>query len=163
MDEAQVKELQDKLAAMEAKVSETTTAFGAIQTQADTYKTRLVDHYRSNALTGLIDEELAKLAPPIELDEQGNITSESASALGEWRKTKKHFFAAAVEAPSTGTTKPTDKTTTTIPKAPAVSGAQTTAVTWDYWEDMEKNRPEEFARKQREYVEWGKKQPRYRG
>lgn len=158
--EERIKELEAQLAAAEAKVNETTTALTAYQTKAERYQARLIDHYRQNGLSGLIDEELAKLAPPIELDEDGNITTDSATALGEWRKSKSHFFAPA-PAPKAQEpeAKPENKVTV---KTPAITTGTTNSITWDYWDEMERTRPEEFARKQREYVAWASQQQGYR-
>ena len=73
-----VARLQKSVKAVEAKVSK--------------YEGTVRKQVESRVFADIIDPDLAKLAPPIELDSDGEITASSAEAINKWKSEKAHFF-----------------------------------------------------------------------
>ena len=132
-----------------SSVDALTASLEQLQTQAGTYQQNLVAVHQGTLLSGLIDPDLAGLAPKVELGTDGQPTAESVTAIHSWREGKAHFFKAP-ESPGAPTIPPaTPPRTSTPPVDPG--GNQ---FSWKYWGDMEKDDPHEFQKQQPAYIAW---------
>lgn len=146
---SEIQELKAKLEAAEKKVGEITSAKAQLETRLGKVEGKLKDHYRRSVLSGLVDEDLYQLAPAVEIDEDGDITGTSASALSEWRKKKAALFQSATTDSKSGTQ--------TLPKVPPAGGTSN-QLTWEYWEKLKQDNYAEYAARQAEYINWARTQ-----
>ena len=128
--------------------------------QVTAFKTALVDVHRSSMLKGLIDPDVAGLAPALDVDATGKVTEDSRKALEAWKASKSHFFKPAEGTRTEVVANPLVKPTP--PSTPAVDAAGN-QLSWEYWDKLKKDNPAEYARRQPELIQWAKTMERATG
>ena len=72
--------------------SKLTETISTLEAKATKYETAVKKNYESNLFANILDMDLAKLAPAIELGADGEISTASLTAINKWKTDKAHFF-----------------------------------------------------------------------
>ena len=149
--ERKLADLTSQVAALTGERTKATEAATAHETRATSLRAALVEVHRGTLLAGLIDPELASLAPAVEIDDSGKVSAESVKAVEAWKDSKRHYF--KVEEPKAD---PKQEVRTHV-STPVVA-PNGNEMTWETWDRLRKENPIEFAQRQPELIAWCKSQ-----
>lgn len=146
----------DWKAKYEAAVTETVRlqkAVKAVEAKVSKYESQVRRQVESRVFADIIDPDLAKLAPAIELDSDGEISSASLEAINRWKAEKKHFFNVQDESGDKSDTKKEEpKEPATKVQVPPTGSTGKRSVEW--FDNLRKTNPTEWRKPevQRAYI-----------